>query len=126
MSKLSSKLHPPKNFKYRYLFGDRVPKRDGASSSQILDDVVLHVPLAKELVMEPDYEIMDLVLSQENVALTKKIKKAYEMNKHFQDIWIIKLAWVKFVMGSNGKVVYVWCKVCSFSDGKDKLFSYQA
>jgi hypothetical protein len=108
------------------LFGDRVPKRDGASSSQILDDVVLHVPLAKELVMEPDYEIMDLVLSQENVALTKKIKKAYEMNKHFQDIWIIKLAWVKFVMGSNGKVVYVWCKVCSFSDGKDKLFSYQA
>jgi hypothetical protein len=24
-------------------------------------------------------------------------------------------------MGSNGKVVQVWCKVCSFINGKDKL-----
>jgi hypothetical protein len=26
-------------------------------------------------------------------------------------------------MGSNGKVVQVWCKVCSFIDGKDKLLA---
>jgi hypothetical protein len=62
MSKFPSKLHPPKNFKYKYLFGDKVPKRDGAFSSQIHDDVVLHVPLAKELVVEPHCEVMDLVL----------------------------------------------------------------
>jgi hypothetical protein len=87
------------------LFGDKVLKKDGASSSQIHDGVVLHVLLAKELVVEPHYEVMDLVLAQKNIALTKKRKKAYEMNKHFKYIWAIKFPWVEFVMGSNGKVV---------------------
>ncbi len=27
----------------------------------------------------------------------------------------------EFVLGSNGKVVQVWCKVCSLIDDKDKL-----
>jgi hypothetical protein len=64
---------------------------------------------------------VDLVIGKENIAFTKKRKKAYGMNKQFQDIWAIKLPWVEFVMCSNGKVVQVWCKVCSFIDGKDKL-----
>ncbi len=54
-------------------------------------------------------------------ALIKKIKKAYEMNMHFQDFWVIKLPWAKSILGSNGKVVQVWCEVCSLIDGKDKL-----
>ncbi len=33
MSKLVLKLQPLKNFKYKYLFGDKIPKRNGASSS---------------------------------------------------------------------------------------------
>jgi hypothetical protein len=40
-------------------------------------------------------------------ALIKKIKKAYEMNMHFQDFWVIKLPWAKSILGSNGKVVQV-------------------
>jgi hypothetical protein len=36
---------------------------------------------------------MDLVLAQGNIALTKKIKKAYVMNRHFQNTWVVKLAW---------------------------------
>jgi hypothetical protein len=48
---------------------------------------------------------MDLVLAQENIALTKKRKKAYEMNRYFQDIWAIKFPWAKYVISSNGKVV---------------------
>jgi hypothetical protein len=102
MSKLPSKLQPPKNFKYKYLFGDKIPKRDGASSNQIHDDVVFHVFLATKLVVEPHYEVMDQVLAQENIALTKKRKKTYGMNKHFQESWAIKLPWAKYVMGSNG------------------------
>jgi len=43
------------------------------------------------------------------------------MNRRFQDIWVVKLPWTKFVLGSNGKVVQVQCKVCSLIDGKDKL-----
>jgi hypothetical protein len=43
--------------------------------------------------MEPNYELVDPILSQENIALTKKWKKAYELNAHFNDIWVIKLPW---------------------------------
>jgi len=85
MFKLPSKLQNPKNLKYKYLFGDKIPKKDGVFKSQIHDDVVFHVPLTKKLAMEPHCEVMDLVLAQENIALTKKRKKAYEMNMHFED-----------------------------------------
>ncbi len=43
------------------------------------------------------------------------------MNMHFEKFWVVKLPWAKSIMGSNGKVVQVQCKVCSFIDGKDKL-----
>jgi hypothetical protein len=43
------------------------------------------------------------------------------MNRHFQDIWAVKLHWAESIMGSNGKVVQVQCKVYFFIDGKDKL-----
>jgi hypothetical protein len=44
------------------------------------------------------------------------------LNKHFQDGWAIKLPWAKCVLGSNGKVPQVQCKVCTWIEGKDKLF----
>jgi hypothetical protein len=117
MSKLRVKLQPPKNFKYKDLFGDRILKKDGASSSHIHDDVILPIPF----VVEHQCEVMDLVFTQEIIALTKKRKKAHEMNGHFQDTWVVKFPWIKFVLGSNGKVVQVQCKVCSLIDGKNKL-----
>jgi hypothetical protein len=45
MSKLPIKLQPLKSFKYKYLFGDKIPKRDGAFSSHIHVDVLLPFPL---------------------------------------------------------------------------------
>ncbi len=98
MFKLPSKFQPLKNFKYKYLFGDGIPKRDGASSSQIHDDVVLHVSLVEEFVEELHCEVMDPILAQENIALTKIKKKAYEINKHFQRTWVVKLPWAEFVL----------------------------
>jgi hypothetical protein len=68
MSKLRTKLHPLKNFKCKYLFGDIILKGDGAFSSYIHDDVLLPIPFAMEL----HCEVMDLVLTQENFKLTKK------------------------------------------------------
>jgi hypothetical protein len=42
----------------------------------------------------------------------KKTKKAkWEFNKVFEDIWIVKLPWAKVVMGHNGKLSMVKCKV---------------
>ncbi len=40
----------------------------------------------------------------------------------FQDIWIEKLPWTEVVMGLNGKLSMVKCKVWSFVQKKDKLF----
>jgi hypothetical protein len=36
-----------------------------------------------EFIVELNYELLDLVMAQENTTLTKKWKKAYELNKHF-------------------------------------------
>jgi hypothetical protein len=44
------------------------------------------------------------------------------LNKHFQDRWAIKLLWAKCVLSSNGKVAQVQCQVCTWIEGKDKLF----
>ncbi len=74
--------------------------------------MVFHVPLAEELAMELHCEIMDHVLAQENIALIKKRKKAYEMNMHFEDTSAVKLPWAESIIGSNDKVVQVQCKVC--------------
>jgi len=112
MFKLLMKLQPLKKFKYKYLFGDKIPKGDGVSNNHTHDDVNFPIPFA----VEHQCEVMDLVL-----ALTKKIKKAYEMKKHFQDTWVIKLPWEKNIFGSNGKVVQVQCEVCYLIDGKYKL-----
>ncbi len=38
----------------------------------------------------------------------------------FQDIWVVKLPWVEAVMGLNGKLSMVKCKVCNFVEMKDK------
>jgi hypothetical protein len=70
------KLQPLKNFKYKYLFGDKIPKGDCDFSSHIHVDVFLLLPF-----------IM------------------YEMNRHSQDTWVVKLPWAKSVLGLNGKVV---------------------
>ncbi len=88
----------PSSLSYKYLFGDKSPKGDGASNSHIHDDVIFLVLF----IVEHRCEVMELVL-----ALTKKIKKAHEMNRHFQDTWAFKLPWGKSIMGSNGKVVQV-------------------
>jgi hypothetical protein len=49
------------------------------------------------------------------------LKKAYELNRHFQDNWAMNLPWAKFVLGSYGKVVEVWCKIYAQIEIKDKL-----
>ncbi len=117
MFKLLMTLQPLKNFKDKYLFGDKILKRDGASSSHTHNNIFLPIPFG----VEPHYEVMNLNLAQENITLTNKIKKAYEMNMHFQDTWVMKFPWAKSILGSNGKVVQIQCKVCSLINGKNNL-----
>jgi hypothetical protein len=48
MSELPMKLQPLKNFKYKYLFGDKIPKGDGVFNSHIHVDVLFPMPFATE------------------------------------------------------------------------------
>jgi len=59
MSKLLMTLQPPKNFKDKYFFGDKILKRDGASSSHTHDDILLLIPFG----VEPHCEVMNLNLA---------------------------------------------------------------
>jgi hypothetical protein len=61
MSKLSWKLQPPKNFKYKHLFGDIFLQGDGASSIHSIDhdDVLIEIISNVEL----HYMNVDLVLA---------------------------------------------------------------
>jgi hypothetical protein len=65
MSKLPIKLQPFKSFKYKYLFGGQIPKKDGAFNSHIHVDVFLPFPF----VMKHQCEVMDPILAQKNIAL---------------------------------------------------------
>jgi hypothetical protein len=64
-------------------------------------------------VMQSNCIILDLVLTKKTLRSRKEKKKAYELNKHFQDTWTIKLLWVEFVFSFDRKVIEVLCKVCN-------------
>jgi hypothetical protein len=64
MSKLSLKLQPPKNLKYKYLFGDIFLQGDGVYSIHYIDhDDVLTEVLFN---VESHYVNVDPVLTQDN------------------------------------------------------------
>jgi hypothetical protein len=70
MSKLPMNLQPLKNFKFKYLFGDKIPKGDCAFNSHIHIDVLL-LPF----VVEHQCEIMDLVLAQKKLHFNQEKKE---------------------------------------------------
>ncbi len=109
-----SKIQPPKNFKYKHLFGDIIHAINVVSSKYPLS----YVPTIG--IIECKCMIVDLTMVVENIEITKNIKKAYELNKHFQDNWAMKLS-MESVLGFNGKVVQMQCKICTWIEGKDEL-----
>jgi hypothetical protein len=64
MFKLSLKLQPLKNFKYKYMFGDIFIQGDGASSIHSID----HNDVLTEVFsnVEPHYMNVDPILTQDN------------------------------------------------------------
>ncbi len=49
--------------------------------------------------------IMDPIMVVENIKITKKRKKTYELNRHFQDNYIMKLPCAESMLGFDGRVV---------------------
>jgi hypothetical protein len=44
-----------------------------------------------------------------------------DLNHYFQNVKVTKLPWVKFIVGANGRVHKVKCKVCRKIKGHNKL-----
>jgi hypothetical protein len=74
------------------------------------------------VLVEPDLQVLDLVIALPSHELTRKRKKGYELKvRHFQDSQAAKLPWAEVVMGADGRVLQVRCKVCSFVERWEKL-----
>jgi hypothetical protein len=55
--------------------------------------------------IEVDCVVLDLVVAKGDIELSKERKKTYELHRHFQDTWALKLPWAKSMLGVGGKVV---------------------
>ncbi len=75
---------------------------------------VLTKMLSLVLVVDPTQVEVDL-------ANSKKRKNIYEMNRRFQNSWVAKLPWAKFVVCVDGKITQVKCKACIVIEGRNKL-----
>ncbi len=53
----------------------------------------------------------------------RKLQREYEKNRVFQDVWIIKFRWAKFVVDAHGKVHKVKSKVCTKIMSKENLIA---
>jgi hypothetical protein len=84
------------------------------------DCVLLDTKITPGRVPFPKLDINSLVASQLHLA-TRRSRRSYEGNRHFQDSWAAKLPWVESVLGANGFVAQVKCRICSDVEGREKL-----
>ena len=68
----------------------------------------------------PDCIVVGEITATE-VAESRKRRKNYDSNRHFQDSWAAKLPWAEAVVGVDGSITQVRCKVCSDVEGREKL-----
>jgi hypothetical protein len=63
-----------------------------------------------------DLQVVILKLAQKQCR-----KKEWELNQIFQEVWVIKLAWVEAMVGCDGKLNMACYKICTEFDGREKL-----
>jgi hypothetical protein len=71
----------------------------------------------------PDVEIVDPVVASPLHAAARQRRREYENNRHWQDSWAARLPWAESVLGRDGRVTQVKCKVCSEVEGREKLLA---
>jgi hypothetical protein len=72
-------------------------------------------------VLELDIQVPDPVFASPLYELTRKRKKSYKLSRHFKDLWATKLLWAEAIMGVDGRISQVRCKVYSFVEHRQKL-----
>jgi hypothetical protein len=81
----------------------------------------ISIPVTQSPLPEPDIQVLDPVFTSPSCELARKRKKSYKLNKHLQDSWAAKLPWAEAVMGADGRISQVRCKVYSFVERREKL-----
>jgi hypothetical protein len=71
----------------------------------------------------PDFQIVDPVIATPIHAAARQRSRTYEHNHHWQDSWAARLPWAESVLGRDGRVTQVRCKVCSEVEGREKLLA---
>jgi hypothetical protein len=49
------------------------------------------------------------------------MKQIYEINCHFENAWVVKSPWVESMVGANGQVHKVKCKIYNKIEGHNKF-----
>lgn len=88
-------------------------------ASDILED--LDAPPVSSVPAVPDVVILDPAVASPAHDLARARRLSYESNRQWQDTWAARLPWAESVLGADGKVRQVRCKVCSDVEGREKL-----
>jgi hypothetical protein len=72
-------------------------------------------------VSESDMVILDPAIGSPAVDAARARRRAYEQNRHWQDSWATRLPWAESVMGVDGDVTQVRCRICTEVEGRKKL-----
>lgn len=91
-----------------------------ATSGGSLDCVVLETLSMPAKAKVLDVTVLDPAIASPAHEEAWK-RKSYELNQHFQDSWVAKCPWVEPVMGVDGHIMQVLCKVCTDIEGREKL-----
>jgi hypothetical protein len=88
----------------------------GASS----DCVIIETLSTPAKTKAPDLIVLDPAIANAVHEASRK-RKTYELNRHFQDSWATKCPWAEPVVGINGRITQVRCKICTDVEGREKL-----
>jgi len=69
----------------------------------------------------PEVVILDPKSASPAHDLARAKPLGYEANRQWQDSWAARLPWAESVLGEDGRIRQVRCKICSDVEGRDKL-----
>jgi hypothetical protein len=88
----------------------------GASS----DCVVIETLSTPAKTKAPNLIVLDPAIANIVHKASRK-RKTYELNRHFQDSWAAKCPWAEPVIGVDGRITQVCCRICTDVEGREKL-----
>jgi hypothetical protein len=99
------------------------PPADVATSSEIDCIVMTAVSALAQSPPDSDVQIVDSAVASPLHAAARQRRQSYKQNHHWQDSWAAKLPWAESVLGRDGSVMQVRCRICSEVEGHEKLLA---